>query len=192
MRDDLPPGLPSRSWLWSNFLATQIAWFAAVLGAAHGFAGWACVPALAVVVWHLWRAPQTAREGGLIALAAIAGTLADALVLRQGAIAYASGQWSAVLPPLWITGLWAVFATSLNVTLRWLHGRWWLAALLGAVAGPLAFASGARLGAAEMLQPARAMGLLALEWALVLPALCALARRLDGARPAALPSHPTT
>ena len=54
--------------------------------------------------------------------ASILDTVAP-MVAPQGVLAYASGQWSATLPPLWMTALWAVFATSLNVTLRWLHGR---------------------------------------------------------------------
>lgn len=171
---------PGRRWQWSNFLWTQLAWFAAVLGAAQGLPAWGALPALAVLLWHLRLAPRPRPEAALLLLAAALGSACDALVLRQGVLAYTSGQWSAAMPPAWMAALWAVFATSLNVTLRWLHGRPWLAALIGAVAGPLAFLSGARLGAAELLEPQRALALLALEWAIVLPILTACARRLDG------------
>ena len=175
-----PQTTPDRRWQWSNVLWTQLAWFAAVLGAAHGLPVWGTLPALAVLLWHLRRAPRPRAEARLMLLAAGLGAVADTLVLRQGVLAYASGQWSAALPPLWMTALWAVFATSLNVTLRWLHGRPLLAAALGAVAGPLAFLSGARLGAAQLLEPGIAMALLSLQWALVLPVLTLWARRLDG------------
>lgn len=175
-----PQTPPDRRWQWSNVLWTQLAWFAAVLGAAHGLPVWGTLPALAVLLWHLRRAPRPRAEARLMLLAAGLGAVADTLVLRQGVLAYASGQWSAALPPLWMTALWAVFATSLNVTLRWLHGRPLLAAALGAVAGPLAFLSGARLGAAQLLEPGIAMALLSLQWALVLPVLTLWARRLDG------------
>lgn len=178
MRADDP--LPSRRWQISNFLFTQLAWFAAVLGAAQGLPAWGALPALAVLLWHLRRAPRPRSEAALILLTAGLGTAADTLVLGQGVLAYTSGQWNAAVPPLWMCALWAVFATSLNVTLRWLHGRPLLAALIGAVAGPLAFLSGARLGAATLLAPGPALAWLALEWAIVLPALCLCARRLDG------------
>lgn len=180
---------PGRRWQWSNLLWTQLAWFAAVLGAAQGLPTWGALPAMAVLAWHLQLAPRPRTEAALMLLAAGLGSVCDALVLQQGALAYASGQWSAAMPPAWMTALWAVFATSLNVTLRWLHGRPLLAALIGAVAGPLAFLSGARLGAAELLEPGRALALLALEWAIVLPTLSLWARRLDGV--ARVPAAPT-
>lgn len=180
---------PSRRWQISNVLFTQIAWFAAVLGAAQGLPAWGAVPALAVLLWHLHLAPRPRSEAALILLTACLGTAADALVLGQGLVAYTSGQWSAAVPPLWMSALWAVFATSLNVTLRWLHGRPLLAVLLGAVAGPLAFLSGARLGAATLLEPAPALAGLALEWAVVLPILCLCAHLLDGIGPADPATH---
>lgn len=175
---------PSRRWIWGNFLFSQLAWFAAVLGAAHGMPGWGAVPALVVVLWHLRLAPRPSSEAALIVGAVVPGTAADALVLAQGVLAYTSGQWAVAAPPLWMSALWAVFATSLNLSLRWLHARWWLAALIGAVAGPLAFFSGARLGAATLLDPGPALAWLSLEWAIVLPALCLCARRFDGVGPA--------
>ena len=52
------------------------------------------------------------------------------------------------------------------------------------MAGPLAFFSGTRLGAATLLEPWTALAWLALAWAIVLPTLCLLARRLDGVGPA--------
>jgi len=183
---------PSRRWQFGNVLFTQIAWFAAVLGAAHGLPAWGAVPALAVVLWHLHLAPRPRPEACLIAAVAALGTVADTLVLRQGVLTYTSGQWSVAMPPAWMTALWAVFATSLNVTLRWLHDRPLLAALIGAVAGPLAFYSGTRLGAATLLEPVPALACLSLAWAVALPVVCLCARALDGvgtagpAAPAAL------
>lgn len=171
---------PSRGWQWRNLLYTQCAWFAVVLSAAHGQPAWGGLAALAVVAWHLCVAPGPRSEAALIALVTLAGTAADTVVLQQGAITYASGQWSAAVPPWWMSALWAVFATSLNVTLRWMQGRLFVTVLIGAVAGPLAFASGARLGAAQLLDPTLALTLLALEWAIMLPLLCVCARRLDG------------
>lgn len=171
-------------------LWTQCAWFALVLSAAHGQPAWGLPAALLVMAWHLHLAPRPRTEAALIAFAALLGSTADALVLRQGVLAYASGQWFAALPPFWMPALWAVFATSLNVTLRWLRSRLWLATMLGAAGGPLAFASGARLGAAELLEPVHALWLLSVEWALMLPLLVALAARLDGVGPPAAVAQP--
>lgn len=173
--------LPPRRLLWANLIWTQAAWFAAVLGAAHGRPVLGSLPVLAGLGWHLATVRRPGPELRLVLCATLLGTLADAVPVQLGAVAYAHGQWSAALPPFWLSGLWAAFATSLNLTLRWLHGRPWLAALLGAVAGPLAFSSGVRLGGAQFVDAPLALGWLALEWALLLPLLCWLGQRLDGA-----------
>jgi hypothetical protein len=59
------------------------------------------------------------------------------------------------LAPVWIIAMWAGFATLLHVALRWLLPHRWLAALLGAVGGPLAYYAGMRLGAVNFPDPAR-------------------------------------
>jgi len=78
--------------------------------------------------------------------------------------------------------MYALFATTLNVSLNWLHGRWLLAVVLGGVSGPLAYWAGARLGAVTMPSPELALGALAVGWAALMPAFMVLARRFDGMR----------
>jgi hypothetical protein len=54
--------------------------------------------------------------------------------------------------------MWIAFATTLNVSMRWLRGRPELALLFGAVGGPLAFYAGERLGAVTVHRPAGGTG----------------------------------
>ena len=75
------------------------------------------------------------------------------------------------LAPYWMVAMWGLLAIALNVSLRWLRGRWWLAAVLGAVGGPVSFASGVRLGAAHFVDAAAALAAIAVAWALALPLL---------------------
>ena len=83
-----------------------------------------------------------------------------------------------------MVALWAIFATTLNVSLRSLRPHRWLAALLGAIGGPVAYYAGARLGALEFGTPAPALAAIGIGWAILTPALLGTARRLDGcARP---------
>jgi hypothetical protein len=81
-----------------------------------------------------------------------------------------------------MSALWALLGTTLNVSMGWLKRRALLAALMGAVAGPLSYVAGVRLGAAHFVDADRALLLLAIGWALAMPALMALAERLDGIR----------
>jgi uncharacterized membrane protein YfcA len=73
-----------------------------------------------------------------------------------------------------------LFATTLNIAFRWLRDRLVLASLLGAVFGPLSYFAGARLGAVVINDFPSALIALALAWALLLPGLLLLAKRLDG------------
>jgi hypothetical protein len=85
--------------------------------------------------------------------------------------------------------MWMLFATTLNVSLRWLR-RFPLAAIaLGAIGGPLAYWGGARLGAMEFTAPVAATAALAIGWGALTPFLVWLARRFDGCSPASSP-HP--
>lgn len=172
---------PARSTLVANVLLFQAGWFACVLGAAHG--RWWLGPAVAAAVlgWHLARAEEPRREATLIGVAAIAGALFETALVQTGWVRFDA----AVMPfeglaPIWMVALWALFATTLNVSLRALHGRWRLAALLGAVGGPLAYAGGARLGALEWVDAGAALAVIGIGWAALTPLLLLAARRLDG------------
>ncbi len=76
--------------------------------------------------------------------------------------------------------MWGLFATILNVSLRWLRGRWVMAALFGAIGGPLAYYGGHRLGALEFGNEIVALLALAVGWAVFTPLLMSLATRFDG------------
>ena len=178
-----PVAGPTRSRMVANVVLSQAAWFAAVLGAAHGYPEAGSALVLAVIAWHLAVSARPGTEARLVLAVAAIGAVAETAVLQLGHVAYPDGQWLPWLPPHWLVALWAVFAITLNVTLRWLRGRGWLAALLGGLAGPLAFASGVRLGGARFVDPVAALAVIGAEWALLLPLLVWLAAHLDGVVP---------
>jgi hypothetical protein len=165
-----------------NIALFQAAWFACVLGAARGWPWAGPIAATAAVGWQAASAARPAAELGLVAAAVIAGALFDSALAALGWIVYAPAAAAPFVAPWWILAMWAAFATTLNVSLDWLKPRLRLAAALGAVAGPCAYWAGARLGAIELREPLGAMTLLGAGWAVTLPALLVLARRLE-ARP---------
>jgi Protein of unknown function (DUF2878) len=171
---------PTRTIQLANFVLFQAAWFAAVLGAAHGLplAGTACIAA--AIAWHLAVSARPAQEARLVALACLIGFVVESAVVMQGHIGYPSGQPDPRFAPYWIVALWGLLAIALNVTMRWLRGRWWLAAVLGAIAGPMSFAGGVRLGGAQFVDASAALAKLAIVWAVLMPVLVWLAIRFDG------------
>ena len=163
-----------------NVALYQAGWFACVLGAANGLPWVGGAAAVAIVVWHLATAPWPGREAALIGAAIVVGALFETLVVRAGWARYPTQPLVAGAAPAWMIALWGLFATMLNVALRAFRDRLALAALLGAIGGPLAYYAGARLGAVAFPDFAAAMIAIAAGWAVAAPLLLALARRFDG------------
>lgn len=170
----------TRAMQLANVVLAQIGWFAAVLGAAHDLPLWGMACVVTVIAWHIVVSARPGKEAALVALVCLIGFLAETIHVALGNIAYPSGQPIASLPPYWMIGLWGLFAIQLNVTLRWLRPRIWLAALLGAIAGPASFASGVRLGGASFVHATPALAELVVSWAVLMPLLVWLSMRFDG------------
>lgn len=172
-----------------NFVAFQVAWFACVLGGANDLALAGTLTVAAAVGLHLRLAPRPRPELALIAIAALVGTVWDSLLVGLDLMRYPAGTFAPGLAPHWIIAMWALFATTLNVSMSWMKGRPVLAVAMGAVGGPLAYLAGQRLGAVEMPDPVLALAAQAAGWAVMMPALTLLAARLDGFETAAAPAR---
>lgn len=179
-----PGAAPTRRHLLLNVVLLYAGWFAVVLGAAKGHAAWGAAAAAGIVGWHLAIVARPAVEAQLVAAVLLLGLVFDSLALQTGWVSYVTGEGVGGLAPYWMLALWGLFATALNVSLRWLKGRWVLGAVLGAVAGPLSYLAGVKLGAASFADSTAAIVMLAVGWAAVMPALAALGMRFDGVVPA--------
>lgn len=156
------------------FAAFQLVWFAAVLGARAGL-NWAGPMALVpYLAWMLAGERDRMRLGARWIVAGLLGSLVDCGLASLGLLVYpkADPGWPTWLVPPFIVSLWIAFATLPHVSLAWLAPRPVLAALLGAVGGPLSFAAGARLGVVSAGDSPRMTSLvLAVEYALATPLL---------------------
>jgi hypothetical protein len=171
-----------------NFVAFQLGWFACVLGAAKGLPWLGPVMVAAVVALHLAMARRPLPELYLVLAAMVLGLVADSLLLATGWLNYSVGLWLPGLAPYWIIAMWALFATTLNVSMGWMRGRPVLTVLMGAVGGPLSYLAGEKLGAIELTQPIHALAALALAWAIAMPLLMRLSARFDGVSERAVPA----
>ena len=156
----------------------QVAWFAAVLGAAGGRAWLGPVVLLPVLAVNLVMVADRRGELKLWAVAGIIGFLFDTVLVAAGVFAPRLHLFPYPFSPPWMIGLWIGFAATLNQSLGWLHGRPLLATLLGAIGGPLTYYGGARLGAAETLPGTAGLLILAIGWGAVTPLLLKLAKAL--------------
>jgi hypothetical protein len=188
--------LPPPALLIINVLGFQLGWIACVTLRSPGL-----LVAGPVLAWFVWLSPRPMRAAGLLLVCTLVGLLCDGLLLGSGLLrlgglpACTQGLLNDALfvacsapPPPWRTGLllapawmavlWTLLGSSLNHSMAWLQGRWLLAAVLGGVGGLASYEAGVRLGAVEMVDVAACRWLIGLGWALLMPALLALARRL--------------
>lgn len=163
-----------------NFILFQAAWFACVLGAAHGMAWLGVITTILIVAWHLKQAQQAEPEVILLIITLMIGAVFDQLMLSTQLVSYQAHGWSDALTPAWILALWAGFVTALNVSLRWMQGKWLVAVLFGAFGGPLAYMGAERLGAVTLNANPQSFLALSFGWAVITPTLLLLARKFDG------------
>jgi hypothetical protein len=138
-----------------------------------------------LVAVHLWLVARPLEECRLLLVVLVMGGLWDSLLVSVGLIEYTSGMLVSWIAPYWIPALWLMFAAQVNTTYEWLKSRLWLAALLGAVAGPLSFRAGVSLGALRFVKPVLSVSALSIGWAVLLPLIIRLSRRWNGVRASA-------
>ncbi len=163
-----------------NFMLFQTGWFACVLGAAKQLPWLGVIAVVAIIIWHLSQAKQPKNEVYLLVFTLIIGAIYDQTMLQTGLISYQAHGWSNALAPPWILALWAEFATILNVSLRWMRNRIIIAILFGAIGGPLAYMSAAKLSAVTIDITPLSYIALSVGWAIITPLLLKLSKKFDG------------
>lgn len=162
-----------------NFVAFQLGWFSCVLSAAKGLPWLGLIVVCLVVALHIRTSEKPRNEWQLLVLAVVSGLVFDSLLVSGGLVRYPSGMLFSGMAPYWILAMWALFSTTLNVSMAWLKNSVALASVMGAVFGPLSYLAGQRLGAIELLDTRASLIALAVIWAFVMPMLIYAANRLD-------------
>ncbi len=163
-----------------SFVWLQIAWFACVLGPVRGVPWVGPVVVLVGLVLHMRKREAKGREILFLAAATLLGFAVDTTLLHLGTLVIAG----ATVSPLWLVSLWPNFAaaSASGGSLHALTRRPALGALLGALGGPSAYAGGVKLGALALGAPSStSLVTIGVVWAIVVPALFTIRRRLDEA-----------
>ena len=166
-----------------NFVLFQLGWFACILGAAYGYVNWAVLFCLAVAAFHLWQSSEPMQEGVLLLKILVLGIAADTLLLQTGSLVFESKGLLPALSPIWMWSLWVILGCTLNESMSWLKGRFVLAAVLGAITGPLSYFAGVKLGAAQWGNEMQALVLIGIIWAISMPLLFWWAGKVPPNRP---------
>lgn len=158
-----------------NLVLFKLGWVACVMLAAAGQPVNATLVVVAVVVAHLATVPVKSKESMLLVSAALIGMTWESLLVNLGVVSYPGYADAAALAPYWIVAMWVLFATTINHGLRWVKRSWIVASAAGLIGGPLAFFSGAQLGAVEFSNTLLALAAIGVGWAVLLPTLALVA-----------------
>lgn len=157
------PRWSDRQYLVINALAFQGTWLFCVLGGSLV----ALPTTLLMLALHLHQVHDVRRESLFIAQATAIGFLCDLALVSTGVMVTGGS-----LPPLWLTCLWTLFATTVGYPMRFFFGRFWLSVITGAVFAPMSYFAGARLAGVGLMSPDwLALLIIALIWAAVFPLL---------------------
>ncbi len=163
-----------------NLAAFKAAWTAVIISAAAGAPVIGVIAVAIAVAIHLASSDNTQSEIRLLMIAAAMGLAWESVLVASGLLTYSSGNIAPGVAPYWIVSMWVLFATTINKGMRWLRRNKIVAAIAGAMGGPLAFFAGASAGAVEFQTPAVALTAIGIGWALLLPLLVQIAIRLEG------------
>ncbi len=164
----------------------EAAWFACILGAAHGHVAWGMAAVAVSIALQLALSNRRGTDVLLMVVALACGLLWDTALSQSQMVVYSSHVPMHAIAPAWILILWAQLGAVLREPLGWLHGRPLLAAVLSAAGGAASYAGASRLGAVAFPEPVLALIVLAIGWGVMLPLLLYLARWLDRRGPASL------
>lgn len=171
------------SLMIQNFILFQIGWLSCVMGGASSSYHWFGVAVVtAIIAVHLARSYTISNEIMLIVIATLLGTSWDSVLMGAGFLAFNNGVVFDAIIPFWMVAMWALFATTLNVSMQWMKKRYLLAAVFGAIGGPVAYYAGHRLGAVEFSQVSTSLLVVGAGWAVIMPLLMHLSTRFNGYR----------
>lgn len=169
-----------------NLSFFKVGWLASVFTAAASMPVVGTAVVGIAVIAHLWLANDSQKELRLLAFAAFLGLLWESLLVATGVVQYEASSILPGIAPYWIVGMWVLFATTLNVGMRWLRKSVAVAAVAGAIGGPMSFLAGEKMGAVSFTNSSLALFVIGLGWAILLPLLVHFATRNEEglARPA--------
>lgn len=166
--------------LLANLLAFKIAWVLSVVGAATQMPWLGPIAVSVALALHIRAARKPFEEVLLVLSCALIGASFDSFLVVAGWVSYKAGIFSDYLAPYWIITMWMLFATTLNVSMRWLRGKTMLAVLIGFIGGPASYLGGQAIGSVILIDEIAALIALAIGWAVIMPLLMRLSQSLDG------------
>ena len=155
----------------TNFILFQLAWFVTILSAAKGVAYVGVFYTIIWMFWHLLMMTKTRNaEIKSLLFAAFIGYAFDSILVVTGVIVFPEHTSLGGPSPLWMVCLWINLIATINLSLSWLKGRYVLSGAIAAIAGPMAYIAGEKLGAITLFGNI-SMLIISIMWCVAMPLL---------------------
>ncbi len=131
----------------------------------------------AILLLHFFFISRNLFEFPLLIKVFILGWFVDTALFSSGILTAESEK---IFPPLWLSCLWLMFATTLNHCFMWFQEHKILAILVGFISGPTSYFAGCQLSDIALAEPQlRSLLIIALLWAVIFPVVLSWASRLN-------------
>jgi hypothetical protein len=160
-----------------NYVLFQALWAITIYGVTTGNNWLAPSSLLAVLIIHYNFSATFKADALLTVLAVLLGLTIETTLVQFHMLDYAQQLPIKQAAPFWTLILWANFALTMNGCLQWLQGRYFVAAILGAIGGALSYFAGIELDAATTgVALATLLTVIAAIYAVTTPTLLLLAK----------------
>ena len=151
----------------------NIAWLVCVI-----FGDLAAVIACTVVLLlHFLLVSRNPLEASLLIKVVIFGWFIDTALFSANIL---TSHVGAIFPPLWLSCLWLLFATTLNHCFVWFQQHKIVAIIVGAIAGPSSYFAGCQLSTIAIGEPSStSLLIISLVWAVIFPVVLSWANRIN-------------
>lgn len=157
--------------LWINILAYQLCWWLLV---CFGVDALSIIAVIFTIGFYLVTESGRWAKWVMLLVVTLIGIGCDSALAYLGI--YGSHWQDQGIAP-WLCLLWPVFATLLNVSLKWFQNHLVIASICGAIGGPSSYWAGAKLANIAQLSLSTLL-ILALVWLVLTPILLSLCRFL--------------
>lgn len=171
----------SQRWLQVfNGATYYFVWYITIYSTAKGYPYVGPPLIAAILLFQLFFLKDRWRHLLVLISISCGGTLLDSILLNTRVVIYQGGY--AALPwlaPLWITGMWAMFASSLDLSFAFLQNRSTVSAILGFTVVPFYYFAIAKTGVISLERdPIYSYIFIGLIWAAAMPLSFYLARKI--------------
>lgn len=136
-----------------NFFTFYVAWWAMLIShwKNQPAIGW-LIFLLALVV-HFFRVSINKKKDAMEVVAiAVAGIFLDS-ALGAGGILTFHDSFSTIIAPLWLMGIWVLFATTISYTFVLIRNKVLAQVVVGGFFAPVSYITGAKFGLLSTFQP---------------------------------------